>query len=630
MHDRRSRTVLDVSDIHSALPQNVLKLADLVRFLRLRRWAILVPILTALVAAYGYIQIAIPMYTARAQIIIDPRLPQFIPGRSEESLLAWDSAQVESEIAVLQSERIAEAVVVKLGLDRANDFRTVPTVLGRVLSILMPRRPLQVSTNDRRRNALSLIESGLTVRRTGLSYAIDITFAFPDPLRATEIANNVAEAYIADQIENRSQAARIGGEWLQKRMVLLKAQMNSAAQAVQLFRASHNYTIPRLGPGSAASNGDKSGEAPITGAASEDKTLDELEASASTYRRIYESFLQSFTESVQRQSFPVSDARILTPASLPKFKSAPRVVLIFALSALLGSLLGFGIAILQQHVDDTVHSSGQVAMASGLDDLGTLPRFRYGTVVSLLEVWARRLLNQRPGRKEASGDLIRRQVASERRFWQPGVGPYFAEIADARGSPFRSALMTLKVLIDLEGRRRPVKSLAITAPRHQSGTSTLASHLATFFADGDTKTLLIDADVQGRELTKRVVPNAGTGLLQVLAQSATIEKSVVSFQGTKLDFLPATGGDDVGDHVLDANAMERLLKDVTGKYDLVILDLPPVLPVGEAVAISPFVDGVILVVDEGTTSANAVTSSAAHLDRARATTLGFVLSKATG
>ena len=630
MHDRRSRTVLDVPDIYPALPQNVLKLADLVRFLRLRRWAILVPILTALVAAYGYIQIAIPMYTARAQIIIDPRLPQFIPGRSEESLLAWDSAQVESEIAVLQSERIAEAVVVKLGLDRANDFRDVPTVLGRVLSIVMPRRLGPVSINDRRRNALSLIESGLTVRRTGLSYAIDIAFAFPDPLRATEIANNIAEAYIADQIENRSQAARIGGEWLQKRMVLLKAQMNSAAQAVQLFRASHNYTIPRLGPGSAASTGDKSGDAPITGAASEDKTLDELEASASTYRRIYESFLQSFTESVQRQSFPVSDARILTPASLPKSKSAPRVVLIFALSALLGSLLGFGIAILQQHVDDTLHSSSQVAMASGLDDLGTLPRFRYGSLVPLLETWARRMLKQRSSRKAASGALVRRQVAADRRFWQPGVGPYFAEITEAGASPFRNALMTLKVLIELEGRRRALRSLAITAPRHQSGTSTLASHLATFFADGNTKTLLIDADVRGRELTKRVVPDAGAGLVQVLAQSTTVEKSVVSFQGTKLDFLPATGGDDVGDRVLDANAMERFLKDVTGKYDLVILDLPPVLPVGEAVAVSPFVDGVILVVDEGTTSANAVTSSAAHLDRARATTLGFVLSKATG
>src|SRR5690606_13723424 len=63
-------------------------------------------------------------------------------------------------------------------------------------------------------------------------------------------------------------------------------------------------------------------------------TLEELETTAETYRRIYESFLQAYTASVQRQSYPVSDVRIITPATAPLSKSSPSGSLIVTLGAL--------------------------------------------------------------------------------------------------------------------------------------------------------------------------------------------------------------------------------------------------------------------------------------------------------
>ena len=609
MHDLKFRRP-DRAAVVPSVPPPAFTPRDLGRFVRLRFWTILLPVLVALAGAFGYMRVAVPTYTARVQIVIDSRLPQFIPGRNEESLLAWDSAQVESEIAVLQSERIAAAVVSRLHLDKANDFRALPTLAARLRAFVLSEPLPAPSETDRFRDALGLIQNGLSVRRTGLSYAIDIAFAFPDPLRSMEIANGVAESYIADQIENRSQAARVGGEWLQKRMVLLKAQMNAASQAVQIFRSGHNYAIARPGSDDAASSPARD---PQTGALREDKTLDELEASASTYRRIYESFLQSFTESVQRQSFPVSDARILTPASLPKVRSAPRAPLIYALALLMGSLGGLALALLQHHLDQTIRSAAAAAEASGLDELGTLPRFRDGLLARLRG--ERRLPAPRP--RETAGVRGRR--------------PRCLPATPGERSPaFLAALRTVRVLTELQGRQRPLRTIGITAPHRGGGSSTLVAHLAALSADCGRRVLLVDADLTHGTLTRQFGDPGRPGLAEVLDGTTAVEDAVVSRPGTSLDFLGARGVAGAGSPCgISAEAMEAVLDRLAPVYDLVLVDLPPILPAGDVVAIGAVLNGIVLVVEWGATSAGAVAASAEHLDRAQARALGFVLSKAS-
>lgn len=627
MHDRKFRKPENTG----AVPGNAARaftLKDLRSFARLRFWTILLPVLVAVAAAFGYMQIAIPTYTARAQIIIEARLPQFIPGRNQEGLLAWDSAQVESEIAVLQSERIASAVVSKLGLDKANDFRATPSLAGRLRALVARGTRPAVPETDRFRDALDLIQTGLSIRRTGLSYAIDISFVFPDPVRSMEIANSVADAYIADQIENRSQAARVGGEWLQQRMVSLKAQMNAASRAVQIFRAGHNYAIVQPEPEDAGPPGTKNPQASAAQAPREDKTLDELEASASTYRRIYESFLQSYTESVQRQSFPVSDARILTTASLPKVQSAPRGVLIYALALLVGTLVGLALALLQHHFDQTIRSAGEVAEASGLDELGSLPRLRTGRF-SGLRAWARRRARPRPPAGGAgTGYRIREQLASGGPKRRGALARYVPATPNERSPQFLTALRTVKVLTELQGRQRPLRTIGITAAHHGGGSSTLVAHLGTLSADCGSRVLIVDADLAEGGLTRQLGQPRRPGLAEVLSGAAPFGEAVVSFEGTSLDFLGAQaipGADRAC--AVTAEAMDAFLDRIAPDYDLVLVDLPPVLPADEVVAIGAVLSGTILVVEWGRTSAGAVAASAAYLDRAQARTLGFVLSK---
>src|SRR5262249_51868108 len=75
--------------------------------------------------------------------------------------------------------------------------------------------------------------------------------------------------------------------------------------------------------------------------------LRELESSALTYRELYDNFFQRYMESIQQQSFPIAEARVISRASRPLERSYPRTVLILAISGIGGIALGFSLAILR-------------------------------------------------------------------------------------------------------------------------------------------------------------------------------------------------------------------------------------------------------------------------------------------
>ena len=614
MLDKNPSLITDGREAALRTPDRPLTVRDLLRFVRLRRYALLVPTGLALAFAYSYLQLAVPVYSARTQLIIDVRLPQFIPGHNEDTILTWDSAQVESEIAVLSSERIAGAVITKLGLDRDVDFRAPPAPLDRLRELIGLTKNEPVKKTDRFRQALDLIQGGLSVRRAGLSYAIDVTFSFPDAFRTSEVANAVAEAYIADQLENRSHAARVGGDWLQDRMVLLRSQMNAASQAVQIFRAGHNYTIPTK---------DNGGNASQPGSTKpEEKTLDELEATASTYRRIFESFLQSYTESVQRQSFPVSDARILTPASLPEVRSTPRGSLIYALAGLIGLLIGSGIGVFQHNTDRVVRLSHQISDLGVLENLGEIPRLRRKTLRFL-----RRGLRRRRSAKIRKLNL---NIEHRLRFGSLPLpsrrSRYFVAALEAE-TPYGDPFFATKTLIDLARCRSDVRSIGVMAPHAGAGSSTIASNLGRLAAACGTRTLVIDADLQRRTLSRCIKPPGRLGLVEVLSGSAPAEDAIVRFGGTDLNFLPACGSFGADASPLTQDALEHLLVQLRDMYTLIIVDLPPLFPIGDGLGLSAALDGITVVVESGKTTLDLVQRSAEYLTRVHASTLGFILNK---
>ena len=303
-------------------------------FFKANRYTISVPVVLAALAMSLYIITARPMYTAVTHLLIDANLPNILPEQAGTFRAQLDAAQVDSQIAILQSDQIALIVMKKLQLQTDPDF------LERASSLT--EGPFESKTQTRR--IMDAFQRELRVRRQGRSYVLEVSYQFDKPEKAAQLADATVEAYIEDLLRARADAARQGSQWLEGRIDSLRAQVNAATVKVQEFKAKRDYRFPS--EGSAGPDRMEKGDRSENGKVPPQFTLDELESTAQTYRKIYEGYLQAHTDSVQRQSYPVSNARVLTHTT--PYKSHPKIILLMSFALLLGTLVGFGIAVVRQ------------------------------------------------------------------------------------------------------------------------------------------------------------------------------------------------------------------------------------------------------------------------------------------
>ncbi|KQP38182.1 hypothetical protein ASF49_03945 [Methylobacterium sp. Leaf104] len=569
---------------------------DMVAFLQRYRWTILAFVLLAVVAAAVYIHQTTVLYQARAQIIVDPRMPQ-IPTRDQtpEIAASMDAALVESQMIVMRSETIATAVVETLRIEELpKEVGLRAKLKAHVLRWLDYPPPSPPTPYERMRDAIGMIENGLSVRRLGTSYAFEIAFTSPSAERSAQIVNAIADAYVRDQLDSRSEAARQGSAWLEGRIQQLRREMNAASRLVQEFKASHDYRIPTR-KSSDASNGTKPANLLDP---DESITLEELETASQTSRRIYESFLQAFADSVQRQSFPIAGARVITQATRPLMPSHPRTILILALAILLGGVCGIICAIVRQGRDSSISNARQMMANPG--HIGTVELPHIGSV---------------------SGDPSRLRKLRRK----PGAA--FVEVLLAPFSEFSDELRRVKAFAMHRRSRGTAQIIGVVSCAEGEGRSTIVSNLAALFAYSSARTLVIDADIRDSALTHRFAPRADKGLVEVLLGGEGLAGVVQRTQIPKLDILPAPKRTLIAhsSDLLGSGQMQQVLEEARRTYDAVILDLPPTNHVADALILSPMLDGVILVARSGVTQRRTFGDLSAHFEAAQVDILALVL-----
>jgi capsular exopolysaccharide synthesis family protein len=323
----------------------LLSLADVAAAMKRSFWIILACPLIAVAVAVIYVLGTSPGYVATAQLMIEPAKQQLFWQDNSMLDLTVDSAQVESQVELLRSERILGDVIGSLGLANDSEVRSDATL----------------SEHQRQNHLLNRFRNALTTRRIGQSYVIEVSFLSTAPEKAARIANAIADAYMRDQRRAKADVARQASDWMQQRVEEVGIQLNAAAAAVQKFRATNGI-----------SGGDSNNQLRLL------DQLTELEARAEAYRKLYEGFVQRLTENRQQETYPVTIARVIAAASTPLVPAYPRTKLILALALLLGIFAGCGIAAARAMLDDTVSSIRQLREALGLDCLTTLPRLHAG------------------------------------------------------------------------------------------------------------------------------------------------------------------------------------------------------------------------------------------------------------
>jgi polysaccharide biosynthesis transport protein len=312
----------------------------------------------------------------------------------------------------------------------------------------------------------------------------------------------------------------------------------------------------------------------------------ELETSAKAYRKFYDSFLQSYMGSVQQESFPISDARIISPASPPEKKSKPKSEKILTFGLLGGIALGMAFGLLREIMDRVFRTSAQLEAALHVPCLSVVP---------LLKPTEQKILLPR----EASAPALR-QLPSQQISKAPGT--YWAASAMPL-SGFAESIRSIKLAIDLNPTKSSNQIIGITSCLPNEGKSTIAASLAQLIGRAGKKVIIVDCDLRNPGLSRNLAPNAAAGLTDVISGSRSLEETVWQEPKTNLAFLPAgkSGSRSHTSEILSGEQTAKLFDKLRAAYDYVIVDLPPLAPMVDARATAPLIDGFILIVEWGRT-----------------------------
>lgn len=189
------------------------------------------------------------------------------------------------------------------------------------------------------------------------------------------------------------------------------------------------------------------------------------------------------------------------------------------------------------------------------------------------------------------------------------------------------AYKTLRTNIQFSSLDKQLKVLMVTSASQSEGKSTTAANLAITIAQSDKRVLLIDSDLRRPHIHKALSLLNVKGLTNVLVQSIDY-KDICNTVGVKnLEVLTSGPKPPNPSELIGTARMESLITTVASEYDTVIIDAPPVLPVTDAAVLSRLVDGVILVVEYGSTSYEMAQEAKDDLERVGANIIGAVLNR---
>ncbi len=168
-------------------------------------------------------------------------------------------------------------------------------------------------------------------------------------------------------------------------------------------------------------------------------------------------------------------------------------------------------------------------------------------------------------------------------------------------------------------------AVVVTSAESGVGKTTVSVMLARSLARCGKRVLLVDADLRRPAIAKHLGIGMGPGLSDILMNRYSLEDVVVTTDSVYMDVIPA-GDSHSGDYpeLLTNGTLAASLIEWRRKYDMVILDTPPVLPVADTRIISKWVDGTVLVVREGFCQREAVRDAMQSLSSCGAKVLGMV------
>lgn len=276
-------------------------------------------------------------------------------------------------------------------------------------------------------------------------------------------------------------------------------------------------------------------------------------------------------------------SRVVDPGTGSTTPVEPRRWPYLLVGGLLGLLLGVGVARWRQVSDKGVTSAEDLEQATGVAVLGAIAHDRSVHEAPLLTS----LSPQHP-----------------------------------RAEALR-ILRTNLQFVDVDHDRTVV---AVTSAVEAEGKTTTACNLAIALAQSGLRVALVEGDLRRPQLAESFGLESTVGLTTVLVGRVDLDEALQETEVPGLDVLASGARPPNPAEIVQTGAMERLVADLRQRYDVVLIDAPPLLPVADAAILSLLADGALLVVRHGRTGHDQVRAAVDRLDTVGAKLFGSVLS----
>jgi polysaccharide biosynthesis transport protein len=324
-----------------------------------------------------------------------------------------------------------------------------------------------------------------------------------------------------------------------------------------------------------------------------------LKRDLESYRTLYEGLMEKMKESAVSAGLKSNNFRIVDVARVPSAPVEPNIPRNLEFAFVLGLTSGVGLAFLLEGLDNTVRTTEQAQMISGLPPLGMIP---------MGSRTAREGLNTKRLALATSKEAV--ELVTQTR-------------PNSQMAESYRALRTSLLLTNLGA---PPKVIIVTSALPQEGKSTTSISCANVLAQKGTRVLLIDADLRRPSIHKTLGMGPRSGLSNVLTGSATLEQTITRVPSLPNVFvLPAGTPPPNPAELLASPQMRDLLEELRGQYDHIVIDTPPTLSVTDAVVLSPRADAIVLVIRSGQTTKQALRRARDLLMQVNAKVSGVLL-----
>ena len=443
------------------------------------------------------------------------------------------------------------------------------------------------------RGALSVGEQG---KKTGI-IAVRYSHRYPD--RAASILNTIAKTYLRQNVEMRSAEAEKTLEFLESQLPMVKAKLDSAEKvladyrykigsidmtgetkahisketelkrqilemeqkrqaAMRLFKAEHPSVVTlsrQLGKLRSELNMLKKSaqKMPLT-----QQEVARLQEEVAVNNEIYTNMLNNIQQLRVVRVGEVGNVRIVDLAQVESMPSKPKRKKIFLIAIAIGFLVGVFYAYLMYLLKNGVRSASEIERETKMNVLVKIPKSR--------------------------NKLLGRHVKVRQ------STPFVLQRTEDQVTESFQSMMTA---INFSFSHKEHSVILVMGLISGVGKSFVSQNLSAIAATSGKKVLLVDADM------RRGSVRGGVGLADVLVGKKTLDEAVQQKYDKNMFVLNAGKTNMTACGLLRSDAMDNLLKEARQKYDLVIVDTPPLSLVTDAELICPFADYLLFVLQYG-------------------------------